>query len=193
MRKSLDMLLFSVCLLVGFTATAFAAGTASPDDGSLLDLARPVFDAVMHGQWWLGASLAVVLLCAAARKYLPDNYGGKFIRGDVGGVLLAFMMSFGGAVATALTAGAAMSGLVALTALKIALAAAGGYTVIHKLASAFVASVWFQSHAPGWLKLGLGYLLALVGSNAIEKAEAAGKQAVETNPAKGSGQYTDVA
>lgn len=197
MNKVVSILTFIALVLLGFTATAFAAGEVlSPEDGSLLDLARPVFDAIMHGNWWLGAALAVVMLCAMSRRYLPDAWGGRFIRGDVGGVLLAFAMAFGGAMATVLTAGAAMSGAVAMTALKVALAAAGGYTAIHKLASSLVATAWFQGKAPAWLKSVVGMALSMLGSNAIAKAEAAGKAAVEAKPAPGAvgivGAPTDV-
>ena len=185
MNRILSMLTLVGIALLSFTGTSYAAAEAIPD-GSLLELARPIFDAVMHGQWWLGAALAVVFLCAMVRKYLPDAWGGKFIRGDVGGVFLAFAMSYGGAVSTVLMAGAAMSGMVAMTALKVALAAVGGYTALHKLASALVAMRWFQEKAPAWLKLLVAMVLGMIGSNAIAKAEAAGKAAAEANPPTGA-------
>lgn len=184
--------ILSACVALGmFAGTAFAANAVSPDDGTLLDLARPIFDAIMNGQAWLAAALAVVFATAATRKYLPDAYGGRFIRGDVGGVLTAFSISFGGALATALAAGSSMSGQLALTGLKVALAAAGGYSVLHKLASAMIATKWYQSKAPAWLKTIVAFALGMLGSSAaarakaIDKSKAAGSAAVAAKPAQG--------
>lgn len=176
----------ALAFVLCFTATAWAAGTVSPDDGSLLDLIKPVYEAIMHGNLWLAAALAVVLLTAATRRYLPDAWGGKYARGDVGGMLTAFLLSFAGAVATTMAApGAVMSGMVMLAALKIGGFAVGGFVALHKLATAFVASSWFQTKAPAWLRTVLGTLLALIGSSAIAKAEAAGNKAVDNTPAGG--------
>ena len=192
MKRAFGFLMLVGLALAGFTATAFAAGQVTPDGGSLLDHAKPVMDAIMHGQAWLAASLAVVFLCAATRKYLPDQYGGKFARGDVGGVLLAFLMAFAGAVATALTAGGAMSTALALTALKVGLGAAGGYTVLHKLATALVATKWYQDKMPAPVKAVVAFVLSLIGSSAaarakvVAKAEKAGTDAVAKNPGKGA-------
>jgi hypothetical protein len=177
------LILFS---MFGFTATAFAAGEAAPDNESLLDLARPVFDAVVHGQWWVAASAGVILACALARKYLPDAYK-TGIKGDLTGTGMAFAVAFAGAIATwAAAPGAAMSGAVLLTALKVGAVAIGGYTILHKLATAFVATTWFKAHAPSWVVFAATYALKFIGSNAIEKAEAAGAAAVKANPAPGA-------
>lgn len=168
-----------------FGATATAANAVAPDDGSLLDLARPVLDAIVAGHGWLAAALAVVMIVAAVRRYLPDAYGGKFARSDVGGIVAAFAVAFAGAVATSLTAGAAMSAGIALAAVKVALGAAGGYSILHKLAGALVATKWWAEHAPAWLKSVVALVLSLIGSSAISKAERAGQDAVEASPAKG--------
>lgn len=180
---------FAVLLfLFGFTTTALAADAATGGgDGSLLDLARPVFDAVMHGQWWLGAALGVVFLCALARKYLPERYK-TGIRGDVTGIGLAFAMSFAGALATGLAAIGtnALSGALAFTAFKVAIVAAGGYSILHKLATALTHTAWFQLKAPAWLKTALAFIMMIIGSNAVAKAEAAGDAAVKANPAPGA-------
>jgi hypothetical protein len=173
--------------LVIFTATALASTAAvSPDEGSLLELARPIFDAVMHGNWWLAAAGAVMLLTAAARRHLPNGYGGRFIRGDVGGMVTAFTFAYGGAIATTMAApGATMSAAVMLAALKIGGMAVGGFVALHKLAQALVATKWFQAKAPAWLRTGLGLVLSLIGSSAIKKAEKAGQAAVDAKPATG--------
>ncbi len=80
----------------------------------------------------------------------------------------------------------AMSMAVMLAALKVGLGAVGGFVALHKLATALVATKWFQDHAPAWLKMGVGVILKLIGSSAIAKAEAAGQKAVDENPPKGA-------
>ena len=79
-----------------------------------------------------------------------------------------------------------MSTAMATAAFKIGLSAIGGFVAIHKLASWFAATTWFQTKAPAWLKTGLGLVLSLIGSNAIKKAETAGQKAVDANPPKGA-------
>ncbi len=184
--KIFGFLAVVACLLFAFAGTGFASdATLGTDQQSLLDLAAPVFDAVKNGHGWLAAFLGVMLLVAAARKYTPETWKlGKLMRSDMGGIVLAFLFAFGGAGATVLAApGAAMSGAVALTAVKVALAAVGGFQVLHKLAQWLVATTWFQTKAPAWLKVVVGMLLGMFGSNAIKKAETAGAEAVAANPA----------
>ena len=172
--------------LFGFTGMAFAAGGPPTDDGSWLELARPVFDAVVHGQWWLAASAGVVLACALARKYMPASWK-TGVKGDLIGTGLAFVMAFFGAIATwAAAPGATMSGAVFMTAFKVGAVAIGGYTILHKFATAFAGTKWFKEHAPAWLVMFVTYGLKLIGSNAIEKAEAAGQAAVEAKPSTGA-------
>lgn len=186
--------------LLSFTGASMAAGVASPEDGSLLDYAKPLFDAVMHGQYWAGASLAVVFLCALARKYMPDPWK-HGLRGDITGAATAFGISAFGALATGLLALGTNSltlGL-ALTALKVGFFAIGGYTVLHKAAQALTATKWWSTKAPGWLKLLVAFALRLFGSDAAsaqKEAEAAGDAAVRDNPAPATnptlGEPTDV-
>lgn len=190
-----------VLMVLSFSAMAFASGATTTDEGSLLDMARPIFDAVMHGQWWLGAALALVFACAAIRKYLPDSWGGKFARSDFGGMLTAFGMSFGGAAATAFAAmGTAVSFAmvpgVAFMALKVAIFAVGGYKAIHELGKWVTSTAWYQTKAPAIVKTIVSFVLSMIGSSAIAKAEAAGKAAVEAKPAPGAasvvGEGTDL-
>jgi hypothetical protein len=172
--------------LFGFTATAFAQGATMPADGSILDYARPLFDAVVHGQWWAAAAAGVVLACAAARKYMPAEWK-TGLKGDIVGTATAFLMAFAGAVGTwAVAPGATMSAAVFLTALKIGAAAIGGYTALHTFAKWFAQTKWFNEHAPEWLKMIAKYGLMVIGSNAISKAEAAGQAAVEAKPSEGA-------
>ena len=167
-------------LLAAFTGTAVAAEAAATDP-SATELAKSIFDAVMHGQWWAAAAFGVVLACAAARKYMPAAWK-TGTKGDIIGVATAFLMAFAGAAAATLAApGAAMTWAVALMALKVGAAAIGGFTVLHK------ALGWLVSWGklPPWAMMILSVLAAIVGSSALKKAEAAGDAAVAAEPPKG--------
>lgn len=175
--------IFILGLLAAFTGTAFAAQAADPSGGgSILDLAKPVFDAVVHGQWWAAAAAGVILMCALARKYMPASWTSG-IKGDIIGTAMAFVMAFAGAIFTTLAGpgAAAMSMAVALTALKVGIAAIGGYNVIHKLASWAVAS----GKLPAWALPMVKLITKMIGSNAVKKAEAAGDKAVAKDPPEG--------
>lgn len=186
-KKTLTVISTLLIAFFAFGATATAANfVANPDDSTLLELFRPVADAVKNGEGLLAASLAIIFLMAAAKRYLPDRFGGKFVRSDVGGVLSTFVFAFAGSMATALAApGAALNAAMFLAALKFAGGAIGGFVAIHKLATWLVGTAWFQSKAPAWLRAGLALLLNLIGSSAIKKAEAAGQKAVEQSPPQG--------
>lgn len=178
------MRFFTLLVLIflgAFTSTALAAEAASTADPSVTEATKAVFDAVMHGQWWAAAALAVVVLGAVARKYMPAAWK-EGTKGDIIGTTMAFVMAFAGAIATVLAApGAAMTAGVALTALKIGVTAIGGYNLIHKLASWGVAS----GKLPMWAMPIVKLLTSLVGSNAIAKAEKLGDKAVAAAPPKG--------
>lgn len=172
---------FVIAFLALFTGTALAASAAAPDQQSLLDLARPIFDAVVHGQWWVAASAAVILLCALARKHMPARWTSG-VKGDIIGTGMAFLVAFAGAIGTwGVAPGAVMSMAVILTALKVGVAAIGGYNIIHKLASWAVAS----GKLPAWALPIVKLLTTLIGSDAVKKAEAAGEKAVAADPPKG--------
>lgn len=174
-------IIFALALVAGFTGTALAADAVSASDPSMTDAAKAIFDAVMHGQWWAAAALGVVLACAAARRYLPSKWT-EGTKGDIIGTAMAFLMAGAGAIATVMAApGAAMTTGVALTALKIGVAAIGGYNIIHKLASWAVAS----GKLPAWALPIVKLLTSLVGSNAVAKAERLGDKAVAASPPKG--------
>ena len=173
--------LLILIFLGAFTGTALAADAVSASDPSLTDVMKSIFDAVMHGQWWAAASLGVILACAAARKYMPAAWK-TGTKGDIVGTAMAFLMAFAGAIATwAMAPGAAMSIGVILTAGKIGIAAVGGYTLVHKVASWLVA--WGK--LPAWAVSALKLATMIVGSNAVKKAEAAGDAAVIAEPPKG--------
>ncbi len=189
---------FALIATFFMTTIAFAAGSAvSPDDASPFELAKPVLEAVKDGKGWLAAALGVVFALAMTRRYVPkDSRVGRFVWSDVGGMLSAFLFAFAGALATSAasfgTGGSGMSLGVALAALKVGTFAIGGFIALHKLATWFTATKWYQDKAPAWLKLGVAFALAFVGSTAVAKAEKAGADAVAAAPPKGSGTFTDV-
>lgn len=187
MKRMLTGLTTLAIALVAFGATAVAASEVTPDDGTLLDLARPVFDAVVRGNWWLAAALAVVLLTGAAKRYLPDAYGGRLVRSELGGMVTAFMLAFGGALATTFAApGAAMTMAVMLAALKVGFFAVGGWMMIHKIATVLVGTKFWNEKMPSLVKHLVTAALNLIGSSAIKKAEKSGQDAVDASPPTGA-------
>jgi hypothetical protein len=170
--------------LVAFMSTSWAAGAAAPEDGSVVDLAKPVLDAVMNGQGWMAAAGALMLAVALARRYAPGK-AGELVRSDAGGVAASFLMSFAGAAATALAAtGGAPSLDVLKTAFGVAAGASGGYVALKKLA--VPALRLLQSKVPAWARPLVGMLIWVCERpSAIGRAKAAGDAAVKANPAPG--------
>ncbi len=174
--------LLVLIFLGAFTGTALAADAMSAADPSLTDLMKTIFDAVMHGQWWAAAALVVMMAVAATRRYLLPASWKTGTKGDIIGTSAAFVMAFAGAIAAwAVAPGAVMGAGVLLTALKVGAAAIGGYTIIHKVLGWLTA--WGK--LPPWMMMILSALGALVGSDALTKATAAGEAAVIADPPKG--------
>lgn len=189
-RKLLTWITFPLAFLLLFAGVSRAAAGATGEEGSLLDLARPVWDAIMHGQYWLAASLALVVAVTLFKRYghLLSPKLAAFSHSDAGGALMTLLMAFGGALATGLAAvgvSATLSMAMAWTALKIALTAAGGYTLIRKLIVEPVLKP-LAAKAPPWLQRILELVFFLFDKpQPIKDAEAAGDAAVAANPAGG--------
>lgn len=188
MRKEIAFLMF--ILLAGFSATALAAGAATPTDQSTLgELVRAVAEAFRGGQYAFAGSLALVLAVAATRKYGSKRV--PWLASDMGGAMLTLVGAFGASMAATLSGGASPSWHMAWTATGIAVSAAGGYALIKKLAvDPLLASAWYKEKAPAWLRACLDIALWVFtkpsdGAKAIEKAEAEGAKAVEAKPAPG--------
>ncbi len=187
MKKLLAPIVLVLAAFLGFamayTPMALAADAATPANGSLLDLAKPIFDSVMAGHWLLGAALGLVLLVAVIRRYAAPHV--PFLATDVGGALLTLFAGFGAAGATALTAGATVTWGLAWTALGVAVSAAGGYTLLNKLL------VPLEAKAPAWMQP----LFALVTwifdhPDPVATATAAGDAAVVAKPTEGAKSVT---
>lgn len=186
MSKVYTALSMVTIVLLTFTATAFASGAVVPEDGSLFDLAKPILEAVRSGQYAFAASAALVFAVALARKYGAKRY--PWLVSDAGGATLTLVGAFGGAVSTALAAGATLSAGLAWTATGVAVAAAGGYSLIKKLlVDPMVASAWYKERAPSWLKSVMGVVLwVFVKPDVAAKATEAGDQAVTDKPSTGT-------
>ncbi len=74
---------------------------------------------------------------------------------------------------------------IALTAAKVGFYAAGGFMLIHKFASFAVGTKWYADHVPAPVKTAIAFVLAMLGSSAVAKAEAAGDAAVASSPSAG--------
>jgi len=102
-----------------------------PDPERMEEFARLLLDAVQSRNYALLVALVVVLAV-----YLLRKFGGSrlpFLRTDRGGALLVLGVALAGAVANALAAGAPFSGELLLTAVRVALTAAGGFTLVKRL------------------------------------------------------------
>lgn len=184
MSKVITIISLALVALVSFTATAFASESSE----SIMDLAKPVYDAFVDGQPMLAAALALVLAVALARKYLAPRW--KFLATDAGGALLVLLGAMGSAFAAALAGGASLSLALTWQALGVAVTAAGGYTLIKRLIINPL-----QGKGPAWLRAALRVLTWIFDDRSAKAAEA-GDKAVAANPATGItgvvGNHTDV-
>lgn len=189
MKKLLTPLTVLACLLVPFMATSFAASAATPDDGTLLDLIKPVWEAITGKHYWLACAAGLVAGIALVKKYAPASVR-KYTDSDVGGSLMVVGLAFGGALVASLSGATAvpMSGALAIAALKVALVTAGGYSLIRKLVvDPLLASKWYQDKAPAWLKSVLGIVTWVYSKpDVAAEAEKAGDDAVKNNPSPGA-------
>lgn len=197
MSRVLRLCAWFILVFLGvFTGLAFAAGAATQgDDGSLLDLAKPIFEAFTGGHKLYAGALALVFVVAVARRYGASRWA--WLGSDEGGGYLTLIGSFAGAMATGLAAGGSPSWEMAWTAVTIAVGAAGTYALIKKLViNRLLASKWYQEKAPDWLKSMLNLVLWVFENHAekaaIKKAEAAGEEAVKKDPPKGMGEITEL-
>jgi hypothetical protein len=175
-------------LLTGFLVSAHAAQGVAPEDGNLLDLARPIFDEIMKGHYIAAAALALVLSVALLKRYAPGKIG-EFVHSDAGGSLTTLLMSMGGALATATAGGAAWSWGMLWTALIVGVAAMGGYTAIKRLViEPFLRPL--MAKAPSWMQPAFGLVMWIFDkkfqSDPVKEAQVAGDVAVAANPATGA-------
>jgi hypothetical protein len=179
-------LIVAAAFVASFAGVSYAQGAVTNPDANPLEMLRPIYDAVAHGNYWLGGSLALVALCTAARKW-----GVKYIHAlatDVGATVLVLLASFGTAFAASAAAGD-VTPATAWLAVKWAVGAAGGWALISKLvANPLLNSTWFQTKAPAWMQLAARGVLWIFTKPAEVKAieaQRAGDAAVAAKPAAG--------
>lgn len=130
--------------LVAFGATAHAAAAVAPANGSLLDLAKPVYAAIMAGHYIACAALALILTMAALRRYVGNwsKETSDFLNSNAGNAVSTLVVSFAGAVATGAAAGVGWGGLslhLLETSALVGVTAVGGYEVlVHVLVAPLV-------------------------------------------------------
>lgn len=177
--------------LTASIAFAFTSDTPTPTstDPSILDLFRPVYEAFTSHQYALMTSALIVLVVAALRRYFGDKI--PWLHTDAGGSALVFI----GSAATASTAALAVPGAhftldLFRNAIMIGLTAAGGYAAIKNL----IVEPILKPLAAKWPSL--SWLFDVVtwifdhegssGTDAANKADAAGAAAVASKPAQGA-------
>lgn len=174
-------------MVLSFVGTSIALAQS---DG-LADLAKPVLDAVLSGQYVFAAASALVLGVALLRRYGGSRY--PILASKKAAPFLVLLGAFGAALATSLSAEAAITVAMSWAALKVAVVAAGGYSLLKPILQGM------QKRAPAWADP----LFAVAGwvfdartkaaEAKIAKAIDAGVAAVEENPSEGiPGDFTDV-
>lgn len=127
MKNLLSYLVIPIAFLLSFFGVAAAQSTAGGSESSLLELARPVLEAVVSGKPGLATALALILAAALARRYLAPRVA--FFASDAGASVLVLLSAFGAAMAAAITGGAQWSPALTWKALAIAVPAAGGFSL----------------------------------------------------------------
>jgi len=173
---------FVFTLLSFFGASVAMAQTNT----ELIDLAKPVLDAAMSGNYMYAVALMLVLSVALVRRFGGARW--PILASKKVAPFLVMVGSFGAALATSLGAGASISGAMLWGAVKIATVAAGGYSLLKPLLDAL------QKRAPKWAQPLFGMVGWIFSSrDRAERAKAAGQKAVKENPAQGLPKnFTDV-
>ncbi len=173
-----------VLVALAFTIISFfGVSVAMAQQESIADLAKPVLDAVMSGQYAFAAALALVFAVALVRRYGGSRW--PLLASKKAAPYMVLVGSFGAALATALSAGASLSWLMAWSALTVAAGAGYGYALIKPIFAAL------QKRAPAWMSpvfTALGWVFDARDKAAqarVAKAEAAGEAAVAAAPSKG--------
>lgn len=136
--------------LAAFSATSHAAVAVTGEDVSILDLARPIYDALASHQYSLTAMLVIVLLVALTKRYLGDKV--PWLHSDAGGSALVLVGTMASAMAAGLLApGATITWMLLKTAALTGVSAAGGYAMIKNLLiTPFLKPL--AAKAPAWLQ-----------------------------------------
>lgn len=151
MKTLLSWLLVPFALVAAFAGVATAQTATVGEDTSLLELARPVLDAMLASNPGLAAALALVLIAALARRYGARAW--PWLATDAGGALIVLVGAFGGAAASTLYQGGAWSPTMAWAAFKIAAATGGGYSLVKRLVVDPVLRPYVIARLPQWIRV----------------------------------------
>lgn len=194
MRNLLARLMNPMSLLIltmlGFAVTAHAATAVVADDASILDMARPVYEAFAAHQWSLMGALLVVLLTAVVKRYAGDKIA--FLHTNAGGSLLTLIMASATAVSAGIvTPGASITFGLLKTALVVGVTAAGGFAVLKNLLVDPLLKP-LVARLPKWAQTLANLVLFAFDHGtgtppAISTAEKAGSDAVATTSSTGVG------
>lgn len=172
------------CLAVcGHQVAAAATSLAVPDEASVLDLLRPVYDALTGGQYTYGTLLLIVAAVALTKRFVPLPW----LHTDTGGSVLVAI----GTTAAALAVSAAIPGTqlsigAVSAAFKAGIMAAGGYVFIKN-----VIITPLLPRLPAWLQKILTPILWVFdgsmkpGEVALKEAVAEGNKAILIKPSQG--------
>jgi hypothetical protein len=177
------MFTFLAAFLVGtfaFMGTSYASNVMQGTVENPLDYVRPLYDAIVSGNYWLAAALALIVVVALARRYIAPHV--PFLQTKLGIALMVLFGSFGGALATAITAGATPGFALVYPALAIAATAAGGYTLLKELLAPVLEKL--KAKSPKWLHPVFDLVLWVFTTK--ERVKEAGDAAVKKNPPSGT-------
>jgi hypothetical protein len=164
-------------MLLSFAGTSLALAQSNEE---LADLARPILDAVLGGDYAAAAAAGLVLVVALVRRF-----GGRWwpvVASKSVAPLLVALGSFFAAIANSLGAGEAFSASVAFASFKIAIYAGGGYSMLKPLVQ-LLARV-----APAWARPLLASVSWIFDSKSrAQRVREAGEAAVKDKPASGAG------
>ncbi len=181
--------------MIGFLTTLFFMtlsffGTAvvMAQDENLSELARPVLDAVLSGDYMYAAAAGLVLLVALVRRY--GGAAHPFLASKKFAPVLVLIGAVAAALGTAVSAGASLFDVKVLWgAIKVAVAASGSYVFLKAALDPVIARL--KAHTPDKLKFIYALLEIVVQSGqkaqeaAIKKAVKAGDKAVAVQPSLG--------
>lgn len=156
--------------LCGHRVAAAATSLAVPDDASVLDLLRPVYEALTGGQYAYGTLLLIVAAVALTKRFVPIDW----LHTDAGGsVLVAIGTTAAALAASVATPGAHVTLAGLSSAFKAGLLAAGGYVFIKS-----VIITPLMPRLPSWLQKVLTPIL-WVFDGTMKPAEVALKESID--------------
>lgn len=179
MKKIWSAVTFLLCFLLAFAGTALAAGAAAPEDGSILDMLRPVYESFAGGNYVLSGALALVLLVALVKRYVAPRV--SWMQSDIAAAGMTLLAAFGASLGASLGAGNGITWAIVKTAAAVGAAAAGGYSLLKP----FV--VWLASKAPAWAQPILSVIMWVFDKpTAVDVAKKDGDAAVAATPSSGA-------